>query len=158
MRWVITRTSCRSVLKPVHNQIQSSLQSVCDMWTHLCRYPVAGVAFAAPGTCKQHTPQITPICDGVHYTTLLYLNTHAACSGAPRGYMEHDHAAHCAQNCCPASVPCSSKLNHCVQQTVRGRLTWQCYSARSNNPEGTSVVQSTSEAGNVSADPRRSTK
>ena len=64
MRGFITRTSCRSVLKPVRNQIQSSLQSVCDMGTHLCRYPVAGVALAALGTCKQHIPQITVVCDG----------------------------------------------------------------------------------------------
>ena len=63
MRGFVTRTSCRSVLKPVRNQIQSSLQSVCDMGTHLCR-PVADVAFAAPGTYKQHTPQITVVCDG----------------------------------------------------------------------------------------------
>ena len=30
----------------------------------LSRYLVAGVAFEAPSTCKQLTPQITAICDG----------------------------------------------------------------------------------------------
>ena len=68
-----------------HSHAQRSLQSVCGVGRYLSRDPVAGVAFEAPGTCKQCTPQITAICDGVHYTTLLYLNTHAACSGAPRG-------------------------------------------------------------------------
>ena len=111
----IPRTSCRYVLKPIRNQSQSSLQSVCDMGTHLFRYPVADVATLAPGTCKHHTPQITLICDGVHYTTLLYLNTHAACSGIPRDYTEHDHAAHCAQNYCPAFASCSRGTF--VQQT-----------------------------------------
>ena len=44
-----------------------------------------------------------------------------------------------------AEAPLCNKMNHCVQQTIRGPLTWQCYSAWSNNPEGTSVVQSTSK-------------
>ena len=43
----------------------------------LSRYLVAGVAFEAPSTCKQLTPQITAICDGAQETTMLYLNTHA---------------------------------------------------------------------------------
>ena len=103
------------VTKPAHSGCESWLQSVWDVGRHLSQYLSAADAFAAPGTCKQLTPQITPICDGVHYTTLLYLNTHAACSGAPRGYTEHDHAAHCARNCCPASVPCSRGTS--VQQT-----------------------------------------
>ena len=34
------------------------------MGRYLRRYPVAGVAFEAPNTCKQHTPHITAICGG----------------------------------------------------------------------------------------------
>ena len=50
--------------KPAHSHPQSSLQSVWDVGRYLSRYPVAGVAFEAPNTCKQCTPQITAICDG----------------------------------------------------------------------------------------------
>jgi hypothetical protein len=42
-----------------------------------------------------------------------------------------------------------------VQQTVRGRLTWQCCNMRSNNPEGTALVQSTSEVQVVPALPKQ---
>ena len=63
------------------------------MWAvgrYLSRYLVAGVAFGAPGTCKQYTPQTTAICDGARGNTLLYLNTHTACSDAPACYLRSD--------------------------------------------------------------------
>jgi hypothetical protein len=50
---------------------------------YLSRYPVAGVAFEAPDTCKQCTPQINMICGGARENTMLYLNTHATCANAP---------------------------------------------------------------------------
>ena len=50
------------VPKPAYSHPQSSLQSVWDVGRYLSRYPVAGVAFEAPGTCKQCTSQITAIC------------------------------------------------------------------------------------------------
>ena len=50
--------------KPAHSHSQSSLQSVRAVVRYLRRYPVAGVAFGAPSTCKQCTPQITAICGG----------------------------------------------------------------------------------------------
>ena len=58
-------------------------------------YLVAGVAFEAPGSCKQLTPQITPICGGARETTLLYLTTvtHAACANALERYPVHNHSA-----------------------------------------------------------------
>jgi hypothetical protein len=78
--------------------------------------PVAGVAFKALVTCKQLTPQITAICDGVHYTTLLYLNIQAACNGVPMCYLEPKHATYCAQNCRPGSVHCTRGVP--VQQST----------------------------------------
>ena len=65
------------------------------MWAvgrYLSRYPVAGVAFEAPSTCKQLTPQITAIYDGAQENTMLYLNTHATCANAPERYMAHTPA------------------------------------------------------------------
>jgi hypothetical protein len=77
------------VSKPAHSHARMSLQSVWDVRRYLSRSPVAGVACEAPGTCKQCTPQITAICDGARGTTILYLNTHAACALAPASYLEH---------------------------------------------------------------------
>ena len=45
--------------QPAHSHPQSSLQSVRAVGRYLRRYPFAGVACLAPGTCKQHAPQIT---------------------------------------------------------------------------------------------------
>jgi hypothetical protein len=95
------------VPKPAHSGCESWLQSVWAVGRHLSQYSSAVDAFAAPGTCKQLAPQITVICDGVDYTTLLYLDTQAACSGVPMCYLGRNHAAHCAQNCCPVSVHCT---------------------------------------------------
>ena len=96
-----------TVPKPAHSGCESWLQSVRAVGRYLSQHPVAADAFAAPGTCKQLTPHITVICDGVDYTTLLYLDTQAACSGVPMCYLERNRAAHCAQNCCPVSVHCT---------------------------------------------------
>jgi hypothetical protein len=52
------------VSEPAHIHCQSSLQSMWAVRRYLSRYPVAGVAFGAPGTCKQHTPHTTAICGG----------------------------------------------------------------------------------------------
>ena len=68
---------------PAHSGCESWLQSVWAMGRHLSRYSSAVDAFAAPGTCKQLTPQITVICGGARETTMLYLKTHAACANAP---------------------------------------------------------------------------
>ena len=122
-------TSWRWVPEPAHSHSQSSLQPVWAVGRYLSRYPVAGVAFGAPGTCKQHTPQTTAICDGARGTLQLYLNTHTACRDAPACYMGHRNAARCAQDCCPASVPCSKGIpiqrtrSQCYKAT-RGQLTW----------------------------------
>ena len=90
--------------KPAHSHDQMSLQSVWDMGRYLSRYPVAGVACEAPGTCKQCTPQITAICDGARGTTILYLNTHAACALAPASYLEHTPS--CTAGRKPLLCPC----------------------------------------------------
>jgi 1,6-anhydro-N-acetylmuramate kinase len=71
------------VTKPAHSGCESWLQSVWDVWRHLSQYLSAADAFAAPGTCKQLTPQITVICGGARENTMLYLNTHATCANAP---------------------------------------------------------------------------
>ena len=52
------------VTKPAHSGCESWLQSVWAMGRHLSQYLSAADAFAAPGTCKQLTPQITVVCDG----------------------------------------------------------------------------------------------
>ena len=41
-----------------------AIQSVCAVGSHPRRNQAAGVAYSAPATCKQLTPQITAICDG----------------------------------------------------------------------------------------------
>ena len=71
------------------------------MGRHLRRYPVAGVAFGAPSTCKQHTPQTTANLvahGGAHNspTQLALARAAVAMSSAPtnevskrvRGYKE----------------------------------------------------------------------
>ena len=55
------------VPKPAYSHPQSSLQSVWDVGRYLSRYPVAGVAFEAPGTCKQCASQITAIFGGATF-------------------------------------------------------------------------------------------
>ena len=139
--------------KPAHSHPQSSLQSVWDVGRYLSRYPVAGVAFEAPGTCKQCTPQITVTCGGATFGAgtgcrqVSHLQTAQPLEGHfSRNTTWPELLSSLGTRYPAAEAPLCSKLNHSVQQTVRGRLTWQCYSARSNNPEGTSVVQSTSEA------------
>ena len=47
------------VPKPAHSGCESWLQSVWAVGRHLSQYPSAVDALAAPGTCKQLTPQIT---------------------------------------------------------------------------------------------------
>ena len=49
------------VPKPAHSGCESWLQSVWAVGRHLSRYSSAVDAFAAPGTCKQLTPQITVV-------------------------------------------------------------------------------------------------
>ena len=46
------------VPKPAHSGCESWLQSVGAVWRHLSQYSSAVDAIAAPGTCKQPTPQI----------------------------------------------------------------------------------------------------
>jgi 1,6-anhydro-N-acetylmuramate kinase len=71
------------VPKPAHSGCESWLQSVWAVGRHLSQYSSAVDAFAAHGTCKQLTPQITVICGGARENTMLYLNTHATCANAP---------------------------------------------------------------------------
>ena len=52
------------VPKPAHSGCESWLQSVWAVGRHLSQYSSAVDAFAAHGTCKQPTPQITVICGG----------------------------------------------------------------------------------------------
>ena len=47
------------VPNPAHSGCESWLQSVWAVGGHLSRYPVGGVAYSAPGTCTQLTPQTT---------------------------------------------------------------------------------------------------
>ena len=52
------------VPNPAHSGCESWLQSVWAVGRHLSQYSSAVDAFAAHGTCKQPTPQITVVCDG----------------------------------------------------------------------------------------------
>ena len=141
--------------KPAHSHAQSSLQSVWDVGRYLSRYPVAGVAFEAPGTCKQLTPQITVVCGGARETTLLYLNTHAACANAPESYLVHNAVVMRAQNRYPVSVHCieGAPVHQSTSQyhkAARGQLTRQCYRTRAVNLVGAALPLSTSAAQTVS--------
>ena len=49
------------VTKPAHSGCESWLQSVWAVGRHLSQSSSVVDAFAAPGTCKQLTPQITVI-------------------------------------------------------------------------------------------------
>ena len=50
-----------TVPKPAHSGCESWLQSVRAVGRYLSQHPVAADAFAAPGTCKQLTPQNTAV-------------------------------------------------------------------------------------------------
>jgi len=52
------------VPNPAHSGCESWLQSVWAVGRHLSQSSSAVDAFAAPGTCKQLTPQITVVCGG----------------------------------------------------------------------------------------------
>ena len=54
----------RMVPNPAHSGCESWLQSVWAVGRHLHQYSSVVDAFAAPGTCKQLTPQIIVVCDG----------------------------------------------------------------------------------------------
>ena len=56
------------VPKPAHSGYESWLQSMWDVGRHLSQYLSTANAFAAPGTYKQLTPQITVICGGARKT------------------------------------------------------------------------------------------
>ena len=49
-----------------HSGCESWLQSVWAVERHLSQYPSAIDVFAAPGACKQLTPQITVVCGGAN--------------------------------------------------------------------------------------------
>ena len=145
--------------KPAHNHPQMSLQSVWDMGRYLSRYPVAGVAFEAPGTCKQLTPQITVhvvcACGGARETTLLYLNTQTACNDDPMRYLVHTAVVMRAQNHYPVSVHCieGAPVHQSTSQyhkAAREQLTRQCYRTRAVNLVGAARPLSTSAAQKVS--------
>ena len=55
------------VPNPAHSGCESWLQSVWAVGRHLSQSSSAVDAFAAPGTCKQLTPQITVICGGATF-------------------------------------------------------------------------------------------
>ena len=117
----------------------------------MCRYLVAGVAFAAPGTCKQCTFQVTVICGDARWTTLLCLNTHAACANAPERYLAYDPVKIRAQNRLSVSVRCIEvvPVNQRTSQhhkSARGQLTRQCYRTPLIGTEGVLLLQDALEA------------
>ena len=132
--------------KPAPSHSQSSLQPVWAAGRYLSWYPVAGVAFGAPGTCKQCMHQTTAICDGAQGTTLLCLNTHAACANAPERYLAYNPVNIRAQNRHSVSVYCievvpahqSTSQHH---KSARGQLTRQCYRTPLIGIEGVSLLQ-----------------
>ena len=145
------RTSCRTVMKPNHRHCQSSLQSVWAVGRYLSWYSVAGVAFWTLGTCKQCMHQTTAICDGAQGTTLLWLNTHAACANAPERYLAYDPVKIRAQNRLSVSVRCIEvvPVNQRTSQhhkSARGQLTRQCYRTPLIGIEGVSLLQDALEA------------
>ena len=75
------------------------------MWRYLRRYPVAGVAFEAPNTCKQCTPQIIATCGGARQTTLVRLQTSFPPANSTAVGKTPIHTAQRGRNCCLASVP-----------------------------------------------------
>ena len=91
--------------EPAPSHSQRSLQSVWAVGRYLSWYPVAGVAFGAPSTCTQCTPQVTVISGGARGTTLLCLNIHAACARAPASYLAYDtYGVRCNLPVCPCAL------------------------------------------------------
>ena len=104
--------------KPAHSHAQMSLQSVWDVGRYLSRYPVAGVAFEAPGTCKQCTPQITAICGGAREQPVTKLQASLA-SANNTGSHSHSYA------------PTGRDANHLhwVMSTFSCAAVWPCNTA-----------------------------
>ena len=65
------------VPNPAHSGCESWLQSVWAVGRHLSQSSSAVDAFAAPGTCKQLTPQIIVVCGGAQETTIYALSKHS---------------------------------------------------------------------------------
>ena len=137
--------------KPAHSHSQRSLQSMWAVGRYLSRCPVAGVAFGAPGTCKQCTPQIAVIFGGARGNTLLCLNIHAAFANAPERHLAYNPVKIRAQNHHSVSVHCievvpvhqSTSQHH---KSARGQLTRQCHRTPLIGIEGVVLLQDTSEA------------
>ena len=145
----------RMVPNPAHSGCESWLQSVwaVAMGRHLSQYSSAVDAFATPGTYKQLAPQITVICGGARETTMLYLNTHAACANAPErySYLVHNATIMSAPNRHPVCVHCieGAPVHQSTPQchkAARGQLTRQCYRTPLIGIEGVALLQDTSEA------------
>ena len=137
--------------EPAHSHSQSSLQPVWAVGRYPSRYPVAGVAFGTPGTCKQCKPQVTVICGGARQTTLLYLNSHATCANASERYLAHTPAKIRAQNRHPVSVHCIEgapvhQITPQCHKAARGQLIRQCHRTPLIGIEGVVFLQDTSEA------------
>ena len=75
------------------------------MGRYLRRYPVAGVAFEAPNTCKQCTPQIIATCDGAYCWRKARLKTSCAPANSTAVRKALFYVAQRGRNCCLASVP-----------------------------------------------------
>jgi hypothetical protein len=106
------------VPKPAHSGCESWLQSVWDVGRYLSRYPVAGVAFEAPGTCKQCTPQITAICGGAQEQPVTKLQASLAPAN-DTGSQPHSYVPTCRD----------ANYMHWVMPTFSCAAVWPCNTA-----------------------------
>ena len=91
--------------EPAHSHPQSSLQSVRAVGRYLRRYPFAGVACLAPGTCKQHAPQITADRFSTCKQHKVRLQTSFPPANSTAVGKTPIHTAQRDRNCCLAFVP-----------------------------------------------------
>jgi hypothetical protein len=115
------------VAEPAPSHSQRSRQSVWAVGRYLSWYPVAGVAFGAPSTCTQCTPQVNVISGGAQGTTLLCLNIHAACARALVNYLRSDTLSNGPRSIAlplylAAKAPLYSELGHSATEQHEASL------------------------------------
>ena len=106
------------VPKPAHSGCESWLQSVWAVGRHLSQYSSAVDAFAAHGTCKQPTPQITVVCGGARGQPAPKLQVSLAPAN-DTGSQPHSYVPTCRD----------ANYMHWVMPTFSCAAVWPCNTA-----------------------------
>ena len=119
--------------------------------------PISGRRRCIWGSWHLQTVHTSDHCEsgGARQTTLLNLNSHTACALRSSVLPCMWHGVIRAASWSPVYAPCSrgipvQKTVPQCHETMRGRLTWQCYRTQIIGLAGVVLVQSTTEAPAVS--------